>query len=174
MSETKKHIMYIVTGAPGSGKSTALTSFLELNSDYIAFDIDWLGKTASNLADRNIFFDESTWKPYANLWFEVLHSIYKNKKIPVFFTANDATDIEKIGFPNWCKSIKWLLLDCNDQIRLKRLKDRDHWTNEMIAEAIDDACVLRKLVDLKIDTGSLSPHQVASKILDWLRNFHSN
>ena len=34
--------IYLVTGAPGSGKTTALERFLRLNSEYIAFDIDWL------------------------------------------------------------------------------------------------------------------------------------
>jgi len=84
-----KYPLCIVTGAPGSGKSTTLNAFLELHSGYIAFDIDWLAEAASNLAAKDIYSDPSTWKPYTALWFEVLHAVYKNGQIPVFFTPND-------------------------------------------------------------------------------------
>ena len=68
-----KYDMYVVTGAPGSGKTTALEAFLSLETDYIAFDIDWLAIPAGTLANRSIFTDPSTWKPYAALWFEIIH-----------------------------------------------------------------------------------------------------
>jgi hypothetical protein len=163
-----KYPLCIVTGAPGAGKSTTLKAFLELHSSYIAFDIDWLAETASELADKNIYSDPSTWKPYASLWFEVLHAIYKNGRIPVFFTPNDPQDIEQYGQPVWCSDIKWLLLDCDDQIRRERLIHRPDWTGAMIDDAFADANVLRQTIYLQVDTGLLSPKAIATKILDWL------
>jgi dephospho-CoA kinase len=62
-----KYDINIVTGAPGSGKSTALEAFLSLETEYIAFDIDWLAESAGRLANKNIFTDSSTWKPYGAL-----------------------------------------------------------------------------------------------------------
>jgi len=162
----------IVTGAPGSGKSTTLKTFLELHSNYIAFDIDWLAEAASDLAEKDIYSDPSTWTPYASLWFEVLHSIYKNGQTPVFFTPNDPQDIEQYGQPAWCSDIKWLLLDCDDQIRRERLVHRPDWTEVMIAEAFADARVLRQAIHLQVDTGLLSPKAIATKILDWLEQVH--
>ena len=164
-----KYSLCIVTGAPGSGKSTILKAFLELHSDYIAFDIDWLAETASDLADKDIYSDPSIWKPYASLWFEVLHAVYKNGQIPVFFTPNDPQDMEQYGQPAWCSDIKWLLLDCDDQTRRERLTHRPDWTEVMIAEAMADARVLRRAIHLQVDTGRLSPKEIAVKILDWLQ-----
>lgn len=77
-----KYPMYIVTGAPGAGKTTTLNAFLDLKTKYVAFDIDWFTEAASNLAGKDIHSDPSTWKPYGVLWFEVLHAIYKNGKTP--------------------------------------------------------------------------------------------
>jgi len=163
-----KYSLAIVTGAPGSGKSTTLNAFLDLHSPYIAFDIDWLAEAGSGLAGKDIYADSSTWKPYGLLWFEVLHAVYRNGQTPVFFTPNDPQDIEQYGQPDWCRDIKWLLLDCDDQTRRERLVHRSDWTEARIAEAIADAGALRQAIRLQVDTGLLSPKEVAAQILDWL------
>ena len=164
-----QHPLHIVTGAPGAGKSTALAAFLQLKSDYLAFDIDWLTVPASDLAGKDIIFDQSTWKPYGAVWFEVLHAIHRNGKISVFFAPTSPQDIEQHGRPAWCNGIAWLLLDCDDATRRSRLKQRPEWTDGMIEEAVDDARLLRQIVHLRIDTGLLAPHPVAQLICDWLQ-----
>ena len=160
-----KRDLTIVTGAPGSGKTTTLNALLEMGSDFLAFDIDWLADTAGRLAGKSISSDSSTWEPYGALWFEVLHSIYRNAKQPVFFTPNSPADIESIGKPHWCGDIRWLLLDCDDPTRKKRLDERSDWSAERKAEALEDATELRESVKVRIDTGAFSPSEVASKVL---------
>ncbi len=160
--------LFVVTGAPGSGKSTAAEAFIELRTPYLAFDIDWLGIVASNLAGKDIFFDPSTWEPYGALWFEVLHSVYRNERVPVFFTPGDPSDFERHGLPDWCGSAEWLLLDCEDDVRRERLWARAGWTEAMVEEAIEDARVLRGAVASRVDTGRHSPAQVANLTLSWL------
>jgi len=164
-----KHTLHIVTGAPGSGKSTALEAFLRLKSDFIAFDIDWLTETASDLAGKDVIFDQSTWKPYNGVWFEVLYATHLNSKTAVFFAPTSTSDIVKHGKPAWCSDIEWLLLDCDDGIRYRRLKQRPEWTDAMIEEAVNDAIFLRQTVRLRIDTGTTPPDQVAHLIRDWLQ-----
>ena len=168
-----KFPLYIVTGAPGSGKSTVLHAFLELRSPYLAFDIDWLAEAASALAEKDIYSDPSTWKPYGGLWFEILHAICKNDRTPVFFTPNDPQDLEQYGRPAWCSELKWLLLDCDDRIRRERLARRPAWTEAMIAEAQEDAQVLRQSVHMQVDTGVLPPIETAKSILKWLEQAYS-
>lgn len=161
-------ILHIVTGAPGAGKSTALDAFIRLRSDYIALDIDWLADAASGLAQQNILVQPATWKPYAALWFAVLYAVYKNGRVPVFFSPNDPQDIEQYGRPAWCREIRWLLLDCDDQTRRARLKQRADWTEPMIEDAIADAQFLRGCIDVRIDTAAFTAEEVAGQILVWL------
>lgn len=164
------HVVYIVTGATGSGKTTAADYFLRLtNADYVAFDIEWLSDSASNLAQRNIFFDESAWKHYGELWFEVLHSICKNGKIPVLFAPINPSDIEKNGRPTWCTGVEWFLLDCDDETRRQRIVNGRNWSSDQIEETLAEARWLRQQhIRRNVDTGKLSPTQVASEILAWL------
>ncbi|MDP9311230.1 MAG: hypothetical protein M3R24_10140 [Chloroflexota bacterium] len=162
------YTLHIVTGAPGAGKSTALNHFLRRHTAYLAFDIDWLLEAASSLVATDIRFAPSTWKSYTTLWFEILGAIHRNGKTPVLFAPIDIHDITRYGQPVWCRRIEWLLLDCSDAIRRQRLAQRPGWTVAMLEEAMMDAQVLRQTVQTTIDTGILSPDEVAGRILRWL------
>lgn len=172
IGKRRHYPLYLVTGAPGSGKSTTIQAFLALRSPYLAFDIDWLAETASNLAAKDIYTDPSTWQPYAALWFAVLHGVYQNGQIPLFFSPNDPQDLARFGQPTWCRAIHWLLLDCDDQTRRARLQQRSDWTAAMIDEALVDAQVLRQAIPQQVDTGLLAPNAVALAILAWLAEVH--
>ncbi len=156
--------LFVVIGAPGSGKSTAAQAFIQRRTSYLAYDIDWLGMVASDLAGKDIFFEPSTWKPYGALWFEVLHAAYRNGRIAVFFSPNTPSDFASLGLPAWCRAIEWLLLDCDNVTRRERLRSRPEWTAPMIEDARD----LRSRVTDRVDTARETPAQVARSILFWL------
>ena len=160
--------LYIATGAPGAGKSATLDAFLALRTPYAAFDIDWLAETASDLAGASIIHDPATWRPYRALWFEILHAVARNDRVPVLFASIDKNDVADVGQPAWCGGIEWLLLDCSDAVRRERLARRRGWTEAMIAEALGDAKALRATIGNTIDTGAHPPHEVVARILAWL------
>lgn len=163
--------LYFVTGTTGAGKSTTLTNLLQDNqaSPYVFFDIDWLADTASGLAKSSIYEDPTTWPPYNALWFEILHSVYKNNKIPVLFCPLDPSDVTEENKPAWCDDIKWLLLDCGDDLIRERLgPDGRNWSDEKITEALEDADELRSAITTHIDSGSLTPDEVSAQVISWI------
>jgi adenylate kinase family enzyme len=167
--ERKK--LTIVTGAPGAGKTTTISEILKIRTEFMVFDIDWLAESAGKLAEKDIYTDSTTWVAYGGLWFEFLHSIYKNSKRAIFFTPNTPSDIEGQGTLKWCDEIGWLLLDCTDNIRMSRLNSREDWCNERKAEALRDAEELRGLELPAIDTGSVLPRDVAQNVITFAQQF---
>ena len=163
-----KATLHFVTGAPGSGKSTALHHILRRRSPYLAFDIDWLAAAASHLAQSDIASGHTTWPAYNALWFEVLHAVHHNHKHAILFSPLDLPDVAAHGQPAWCERIEWLLLDCDDSTRRTRLAARAGWTAAMIEAAITDAHALRPQIAERIDTARTAPDDVATAILSWV------
>ncbi len=162
-----KQLLYSVTGAPGAGKSTTVEVLLGLESPFTFFDLDELAAPASALYGQDIRFAPESWEPYGELWWGVLTAAVKNGHIPVLFTPADPGDYEKSVLPEWCGGLEWLLLDCADNVRLERLQRRG-WSGKRLEEAFQDADMLRKTVARRVDTGKLTPDEVAEQVLLWL------
>ncbi len=159
--------LLIVSGAPGSGKSTTVRALLDQDSRFVVLDIDWLADAASELAGRSIYSDPSTWPAYNRLWSQVLNAIARSGNQPIFFCPNTPNDLEALERADWCRSVSWLLLDCSDEVRTKRLEARSDWTEARKTESLADAAELRGLIDRSIDTGVFGPGEVAVKIIRW-------
>lgn len=158
-----------MTGAPGSGKSTVVAKLLERSAPFVFLDIDWLADPASRLVGRDIRFAPETWEAYGELWFGVLYAVFQNGLTPVLFTPGDPSDFAGRPLPAWCAGLRWLLLDCGDEVRRVRLRARG-WTGARLEEALEDARALREGVAERVDTGVLNPDEVAERVLGWLRH----
>jgi hypothetical protein len=158
----------IVTGAPGAGKSAALEAFLALRAPFVAWDIDWLLAPASALARLDIRTTAEAWPAYNSLWLEVLHGVIRNGATPVLFAPLDPRDLPADTVPGWCGGVRWLLLDCSDEERIRRLAARGDQAGVQ-AEALADAAFLRSSISDQVDSGGLPPAEVALRILTWLR-----
>ena len=164
----EKLSLYLVAGAPGAGKSTTVEALLRCGSAFVFFDSDWLAAPASALFGQDIRFAPESWEPYGELWFSVLHAVHQNGRVPVLFTPGDPSDYDGKELPNWCGRLEWLLLDCDDDTRLERLRRRG-WNEARVEEAFQDAAALRLMVSRHVDTGKLRPDEVAEQVLVWLR-----
>ncbi len=160
---------HIVSGAPGSGKSTILDAFLRRKaSGVVAFDMDWLIDSASRLAGSDLRFDEVKWDAYNVIWFDVLSAVSRNNCLPLLFSPIAPSDLAGNGqLAN--VGIRWLLLDCPDEVRRNRLTKRNGWNEARIQEAAIDAAQLRQeIAKPTIDTHVNSPTETAKKLADWL------
>ncbi|MGR5503754.1 AAA family ATPase [Vibrio sp. DNB22_10_4] len=161
-------ILRIVTGAPGSGKSTVIEQLLDysISSNFVFLDIDLIADSASKLAKSSIYTDPSTWEPYGRIWFDLLKSLAQNGKSPVWFCPNTPQDLQSQD-TSFFSAIEWLLLDCDDETRVKRLSVRN-WNESKINESLADAQELRELNLATINTTDLTPVSVANEITKWL------
>lgn len=159
--------LLFIAGAPGSGKSTVAKKLARRSSGFVFFDSDWLIEAASGLAGRDIHVAPETWPPYSKLWLAILHAIDANGLTPILLTPSDPSDFDSEPLPDWCKGIRWLLLDCDIGVRAERLLSRG-WDTVQVQEALKDAALMRRLIPQQIDTTLLSPESVADHILNWL------
>ena len=161
--------LLVVTGAPGSGKSTTVEALLGIDHEFMVFDIDWLIEQGSDFLGRRIQDSPDRWKPWGHLWFEVLHSVVRNGQTPIFFCPNSIADFNTFGLPDWVSTVKWLLLNCDEADRRRRLEDRS-WSEVDIDDALKDAQELENLGLLTISTSQQTPVEVAEGVLHWARS----
>jgi energy-coupling factor transporter ATP-binding protein EcfA2 len=160
--------LLVVTGAPGSGKTTTAEFMAGMSHEFSVFDIDWLIDQGSNLVGKRIQDAPELWSPWAQLWFEVLHCAIKNGNQPIFFCPNTPLDFQHFGLPDWCREVRWFLLDCSDASRRSRLQSRN-WSCEAIDSALSDARELRSAVSVGVSTDDWQTPAVAEEVLSWAR-----
>lgn len=153
----------IVTGAPGSGKSSVARALLAQRPDFLVFDADWLLDAAAGLAGRRVAADAALWPPYRIVWLTFLQLIAENGRRAVLFMPLEPHELP----PPWHESVRWRLLDCDEVTRTLRLRERG-WQSPAIEEAIADAVALRQQVAEGIDTSRQEPVSVAAMLADWL------
>lgn len=152
-------IVYVL-GAPGAGKS-ALTPYLRTRLPaHLVIDWDAFMGPAGELSGRDIRSDATTWGSYRDLVRSVVE-------------IGGALDVVLLGvctpqeLSDWPNGL-WVLLDCSDDERRRRLRDRDDSHDH--ESAVDDALSYRSL-DLPIlDTTNLDLASTADSLADFIRS----
>lgn len=153
--------LYVVTGAPGAGKSTVVPELVRLKwPELVVLDMDELLDHDGRLLGLPIASTEGAvnWPAYNALWSRITQLIRRSG--PDVLLLCPLT-------PSQLPDGRWLHLDCPDDLRRQRLAMRD-WSESEIADAIADAAELRKLVPRAVP-GDGTPEESAKYILDWAR-----
>jgi len=147
-------VITAVLGAPGSGKSTLAPLLVPLLPAHVVLDWDTFMSPAATLAGRDIRQHPQTWPAYR----ELVHSIVGvMSHLPVvLFTV--CTPGELTDWP----INEWLLLDCTDEERRRRLGQQAGST--LPVDAIHDALEYRALGFRTIDTTGWAPERAARSI----------
>jgi chloramphenicol 3-O-phosphotransferase len=144
----------VVLGAPGSGKSTVTPLLRTLMPGCIVMDWDVFMEPAAQLAGRDIRSHPETWPGYRQLMRTTLETMAGQRVVILGVGAPD--DLE--GWP----VSSWLVLDCTDQERRRRLTQACRAADA--SEAVADAAEYRSLGLPVIDTTALTPDEVASEL----------
>lgn len=151
--------MHIVLGAPGSGKSTIVPTVKTLLADKIVLDWDVLMQPAGALAQVHIPRTPEAWPRYSELMRMVVEAVGADRVLLFGVQTPD----EMVGWPE----AAWLLLDCDDAERQRRLTKRGE-SVEGISDALVDAAAYRALGLVTIDTSRLTPEEVAERVAGWV------
>ena len=144
-----------VLGAPGSGKSTIASLLVPLLPAHVVLDWDSFMSPAAMLAGRGIRQHPETWPAYRQLVHTIVGVV---AHLPVvLFTV--CTPSELTGWP----IDAWLLLDCTDQERRRRLCPQAG--PKLSEDAIHDAHEYRALGLRTIDTTGWAPQRTARRRL---------
>jgi dephospho-CoA kinase len=153
--------LFVVTGAPGSGKSTVVPELVRLNpGGLVVMDMDELLDDEGRVLGIEIATPAAapTWPAYNALWKRITELVRRSGS-PVLLLSP--------LIPKELPEGRWLHLDCPDRVRRRRLAERG-WSAADIAEAIKDAAEIRKLVPRSV-TADGTPEQSAQQILAWIK-----
>ena len=144
-----------VLGAPGSGKSALAPVLRPLLREHVVLDWDDFMGAASALAGREVRTSRGLWPAYRQLVRSVVDAVTPTPV--VLFTVCTRDEL-----PGWPVD-RWLLLDCDDVERRRRLAPRRD--EGEVAAALADARAYRALdLDLRLDTTRRAVSEVAAEL----------
>ena len=155
--------MVYVLGAPGSGKSAVLPMLREALPGWAVLDWDWLMPAVEALTGRPVRQHEDLWDPYAELVRSVVAGLGSVPVLVATVCTPDELDHIDGGWP----AGEWLLLDCDDDERARRLRGRGE-SDDVVASAHGDAAGYRALAMPAVDTSALTTAETAAAVAAWV------
>jgi broad-specificity NMP kinase len=146
-------MLTIVLGAPGSGKTAIATRLRTTSSAYAVIDWDALMPAVESLTGSDVRASPGMWAPYRELLRAVVASV---DNVPTVVLGVCTPD----ELADWPEA-RWILLDCDDEERRRRLADRPAKETE---DAIADAREYRRLGLPVFDTSGGPVEEVANDL----------
>ena len=159
--------LFVVTGASGSGKTTIFPELLSRMAGWCAvFDVDWLIDPLARAAKDG----EIDWTAFADTWLHVAHGVAQNGPPTLLLAPFIPENLDVLPGRGWVGDIHYLVLDCPDDERRRRMAARLRWRARDVDAQIEFGRWLRKNLSPVVDTTSQSPSEVADTVAAWVRD----
>ncbi|MEU7854541.1 AAA family ATPase [Nonomuraea sp. NPDC049141] len=160
--------LYLLAGAPGAGKTTLLPYLLRAADGLVVMDSDELLEDGA-LLGVPIAVPEAApvWPAYDRMWTRIV-TMVRRAGHPVLLLSPIPDPGEVAPAGRWHEPAHWALLDCPDEVRQDRLRDRGsprEWTEEALADAAEG----RALIPTVFHSGDEDVADLAARILSWMR-----
>jgi len=165
--------LFVVTGASGTGKSTAAFHFSSLTNDFVSMETDILWDNRFNTPETNYL-------EYRELWLRMAKNISQSGKPVIMFGTAMPDQFEKCAERRYFSNIYYIALVCDNGELAQRLKNRPSWRGSSNEQFIHDATSYNNwliengkknnpVIDL-VDTTNISDKETARAILTWATN----
>jgi len=157
--------LFVVTGASGSGKTAVFVPLARrLQGQCVAFDVDWLLDPAGELSgDQPI-----RWPAFRDAWLAVAHGVAQSGMPTVLLGPLIPQHPDGLPGRRWTPNVRFLLLDCPDNLRRERIQARPSWRSRDIEEQAEFGRWLRHNIADRVDTSSGTPEDTAAAIASWV------
>jgi hypothetical protein len=163
--------LFVVTGASGSGKTTLFPLLLDrLAGECAVFDVDWLIDPLTSAASDG----QVDWPSFRDAWLHVAHGVAQNGLVTLLLGPFFPEQLDGLPGRVWIAEIHYLVLDCPDDERARRIEARPRWRDRDVDEQIGFARWLRTNLAPVIDTSVVSPAEAADAIAKWVRDLTSD
>jgi hypothetical protein len=140
--------LFVVTGASGSGKTTIFPKLLS----------------------RATKDGEIDWTAFRDTWVHVAHGVAQNGLPTLLLAPFIPEHLNRLPGRAWVGEIHYLVLDCPDDERRRRMEARPRWRSRDIEAQIGFGRWLRENLAPVIDTTRQSPSEVAETVAAWVRD----
>jgi predicted ABC-type ATPase len=157
--------LFIVTGASGSGKTALLAPLTRrLRGRCVTFDIDWLLDAAGKLSGNQPVH----WPALRDAWLAVAHGVAQSGMPTVLLGPLIPEHLEALPARRWIAEVRFIALDCPDDLRRARLSARPSWRGRDVDEQVEFGRWLRRTIAERVDTSIGTPEDTAAAIAAWV------
>jgi hypothetical protein len=153
--------VFVVTGASCSGKTAALAPLARrLSGRCVTLDADLLMDSAAALSGSQ----PVNWPAFRGAWLAIAHGVAQSGMPTVLLAPFIPAHLRDLPARRWIAEIRFILLDCPDELRRARISARPPWRDRDIEEQVEFGRWLRRNIPDRIDTSSGTPDDTAAAI----------
>lgn len=158
--------LLVVTGASASGKTTIVAPLATaLAAECVTFDADLLLDAAGALSRG----EPIDWPAFHAALLAVAHGVAQSGRPTVLLAPLGPGTLESLPARRWIGDIRYLVLDCPDDVRRERMAARPPWRRHDVEDQVSWGRWLRLNVPDRVDTTRGTPADSAAAVAVWVR-----